>query len=220
MMGREEFLRSLALFEGVADQALARLADDLQPRTVPVGAFIFHQGDVGSTCYLIERGRVRIFVLGEDGRELSVRVLGSGEIIGEMSLLDHLPRSASAQAMEKTDLFVLHHDRLRRYLRDYPSLAFNLLQALSARIRQINEQAEELATMTVEERLMCQLRKFAEWSGEPTADGLRIAIPLTQTELATLVGTSRESVNRSLARLRDAGKVRLKNGWIVVTESL
>ena len=94
----------------------------------------------------------------------------------------------------------------------------NLMQALSARIRQINEQAEELATMTVEERLMCQLRKFAEWSGKPTADGLRIAIPLTQTELATLVGTSRESVNRSLSRLRNAGKVRLKNGWIVVTE--
>lgn len=218
MMSREEFLRSLPLFKGMDDQALVQLASDLQPWVVTADEFIFHQGDTGSTCYLIERGRVRIFVLGENGQELSVRVFGPGRIIGEMSLLDDLPRSASAQAMTETHLLLLHRDRLHHYLHDYPALALNLMQALSGRIRQLNEQVEELATMTVEERLMCQLRKFAACNGKPTADGVRIAIPLTQTELATLVGTSRESVNRSLGRLRNAGKVHLRDGWIVVSE--
>ena len=114
-MNREEFLRSLLLFEGLDDRALAQLASDLQPQAVAAGEFIFHQGDTGSTCYLIERGRVRIFILGEDGHELSVRVFGPGEIIGEMSLLDDLPRSASAQTMKETQLLILHQDRLRRY---------------------------------------------------------------------------------------------------------
>jgi CRP/FNR family transcriptional regulator len=94
----------------------------------------------------------------------------------------------------------------------------NLLRALSARLRSSTVEAEELASLTVVERLVRQLEKLAEWSGTPVSGGTRISIPMTQQELATLIGTSRESVNRGLVRLRREGKVRLEKGWIVLLD--
>jgi CRP/FNR family transcriptional regulator len=101
-------------------------------------------------------------------------------------------------------------------LQQSPKLALNLLQALSARLRSSTEDAGELASLTVVERLERQLQKLAEWSGTPVPDGVRIVIPMTQQELATMIGTSRESVNRALVQLRRQGKVRLEKGWIVL----
>jgi CRP-like cAMP-binding protein len=87
---------------------------------------------------------------------------------------------------------------------------------MSARLRYATEGAEELASLTVTERLMRRLERLAQWSGVPVTGGVRIVPPMTQQELAALVGTSRESINRSLVRLRNQGKVRWDRGWIVL----
>jgi CRP/FNR family cyclic AMP-dependent transcriptional regulator len=83
----------------------------------------------------------------------------------------------------------------------------------------MTEEAEGLVTLTVSDRLIARLRRLAEWSGRPVKDGVRITLPMTQQELAALVGTSRESVNRALATLRRQGKVHLDNGWIVLLDT-
>ena len=218
MSERANFLKSIPLFQGLSDRALERLAQDMRQHVVPAGELLFLQGDPGHTCHIIEQGKVRVFVLGEDGRELSVRILGPGEIIGEMALFDDQPRSASVEAMEETYTLELHHDVFIQYVRDHPSLALNLLSGLSERLRKVTTDAEELASLTVSERLMRRLQRLAEWAGAPTTGGTRITLPLTQEELATMVGTSRESINRALVRLRREGKVELRNGWIVLAD--
>jgi CRP/FNR family cyclic AMP-dependent transcriptional regulator len=213
---RVTLLQSLPLFTGLADEALHQLAENCQRRRFRTGEIVCYQGDPGSTCHIITKGRVRIFLAGEEGRELSVRILGPGEIFGEMALFEGLPRSANVEALEETQTLELQRDVLLGLLQQSPKLALNLLQALSARLRSSTEDAGELASLTVVERLERQLQKLAEWSGTPVPDGVRIVIPMTQQELATMIGTSRESVNRALVQLRRQGKVRLEKGWIVL----
>ncbi|MBN1179625.1 MAG: Crp/Fnr family transcriptional regulator [Anaerolineae bacterium] len=215
---RAAFLQSIPLFQDMGEQALQRLAEDIQSHVTQPGALIFRQGDAAYTCHIVRRGKVRVFVLGEDGRELSVRILGPGEIIGEMALLDDQPRSASVEALEETETLKLHRNAFMRYVQEHPALALSLLRSLSDRLRLATADAEEMASLTVSERLVRRLRRLAEWSGKPVAGGTRITLPMTQEELATLVGTSRESVNRALVRLRREGKVTLKDGWIVLSD--
>ena len=207
-------LRSLSLFRDLSDDALRYLATESRACTFQVGEVIFYQGDPGYTCHVIVRGKVRVLVVGEDGRELAVRILGPGEIVGEMALFEDLPRSANVETLERTQTLELHRDALLHCVRKSPPLALSLLRALSARLRHVTADAEGLASLTVAERLMRRLRKLAEWSGKPVPGGVRIMLPMTQQELAALVGTSRESVNRALVRLRRQGRVRLEQGWI------
>jgi CRP/FNR family cyclic AMP-dependent transcriptional regulator len=213
---RATILQSLPLFKGLDNRALHQLAKNTRLREFQAGEVICYQGDPGSTCHFVIQGRVRVFLVGEDGRELSVRILVPGEIFGEMALLEGLPRSANVEALENTQTLEIAHDVLLDCLRKSPVLALNLLQDLSARLRSSTVDAEELALLTVDERLTRQLHKLAEWSGVPVPDGVRIMVPMTQQELAALIGTSRESVNRALVRLRRQGRVRLEKGWIVL----
>jgi CRP/FNR family cyclic AMP-dependent transcriptional regulator len=216
---RVAFLRSLPLFSGLTGDELRFLAGEAQMREYEAGTIIFHAGEQGYTCHIIVKGKVRVYVIGEEGRELSVSIFGPGEIVGEMALFEDLPRSASVEAIEPTTTLELHQNVLLHGLEHSPTLARSLLRALSARLRHMTEEAEGLASLTVSDRLILRLRRLAEWSGRPVTDGVRITLPMTQQELAALVGTSRESVNRALATLRRQGKVRLDNGWIILLDT-
>ena len=216
---RVTFLRSLPLFSGLTGEELRFLAGEARACEYEAGEIIFHEGDPGYTCHIIVKGKVRIYVIGEDGRELSVSILGPGEIVGEMALFEDLPRSASVEAIEPATTLELHQNVLLHGLERSPTLARSLLRALSERLRHMTEEAEGLATLTVSDRLIARLRRLAEWSGRPVTDGVRITLPMTQQELAALVGTSRESVNRALATLRRQRKVRLDNGWIILLDT-
>ncbi len=215
-MDRTKLFRSLPLFDGLDDDTLEHLAAQSHERRFQAGETIIYQGEPGSNCYIIVRGRVRVFVTGEDGRELAMRIFGPGEIVGEMALFEDLPRSANVEALEATQTLELHRDALIRCLQEAPTLALSLLRYLSARLRYTTEESEGLATLTVAERLLRRLQRLAEWSGMPVPGGVRIVPPMTQQELAALVGTSRESVNRALVRLREQDKVQLDDGWIVL----
>lgn len=209
-------LRAVPLFQGLDEGTLHHLVKDAWQRQFSAGDIICYQGDPGSTCHIIIQGRVRVFVMDEDGRELSVRIMGPGEMIGEMALLDSLPRSASIEALEKTHTLELNRDALLQCLQESPQLSLNLLQSFSSRLRSSTVEAGELASLTVVERLMRRLQQLAELAGQPVSDGVRVMLPMTQQDLAALVGTSRESVNRALVRLRRQGKVRLEQGWVIL----
>lgn len=209
-------LQSLAIFHNLNEATLRCLVGEATHCHFKTGETIMHQGASGVTCHVIQRGRVRVFVIGEDGRELSVRILGPGEIVGEMAIFEDLPRSANVEALEETWTLELNRESLIHCLQKSPDLALKLLATLSARLRHATAEAGDLALLPVPERLMHHLEKLAHWAGRPVSDGLQIMVPMTQQELATLVGTSRESINRALVRLRLQGKIRMEGGWIIV----
>jgi CRP/FNR family transcriptional regulator len=211
-------LRYHPWFEDLSPDALKFLISASRRRIHTAGSTIYRQGEPGTTCHIIIEGRVRVFVVTQDGRELTFRIMGPGEMMGEMALFEDLPRSASIVAVSETHTLELDEEILLRALRRSPGLALGMLRALSAKLRTTTEDAENLASLSVAERLYQRLKRLAAWSGYRVEDGVRIVPPLTQQELATLVGTTRESVNRALVRLRAQSKLRWEDGWITLLD--
>lgn len=213
---RLDFLRGISLFAEMDDDELERLAADFRPHRFDADQTIFFQGDRGDALYIIESGRVRIYVLAEDGQEVSVTLYGPGDLFGEMALLDQRPRSATAVAMEDTRLFVLPRRYFYYHLRESYQLALNLMSTLSIRLRQTTEAVQSLTSLDVSQRMVKKLLHLAGRQGRRTREGICIRGRLTQQELASLIGSSRESANRALRALERKGLIDFQNGRIVL----
>ena len=216
-MSKVRLLRNVPLFAGLSDDELEALADSLGRRTFAKGMIIFHQGSHGQNLYLIESGKVRIFLLSESGQEISVNIYGPGDVFGELTLLDGLPRSAGAMAMEKTVTLTLHRDDFLRHLESYPRMARSILEVLSARVRYTTDYAESLAFLDVYGRVAAKLLELADRYGmEKDGGEIEIELRLTQAELAGWVGASRESVNKVLGTFRDQGLIEVEGKKISI----
>ncbi len=144
------FLKTVRMFAEMDDGELARLAGDLRRRSLLAGETLFFQGDPGHAVYILESGTVRIYVHAEDGQEVSVVLYGAGDLFGEMSLLDQLPRSATAVATEDAVLWVMSDEDFCLHLRTSPQLALNVMLTLSTRLRETNEKIKSFVSMAQE----------------------------------------------------------------------
>ncbi|MBN1485669.1 MAG: Crp/Fnr family transcriptional regulator [Chloroflexia bacterium] len=213
---RWRFLTHIPIFAGMEEEELARIAADMQRKRCRAGENLFYQGDRGDALYIVESGLVRIYVLSEEGQEVSVVLCSRGDFFGELALLDEEPRSATAVAMEETTLWVLSRPAFFRHLRENYTLALNLMHVLSARVRRTTEEFKSMATLDVSQRIIRKLLELARWRGRHTDRGLRIRGQLTQQELASLVGSSRESTNRALRALERQGLIDMEQGRILL----
>lgn len=218
MNTRLDFLKHIALFHGLTESELTSLSADFVSRQFRQGDMIFLQGDPGQSLYLIESGRVRIYVQADSGQETSVIYYTTGDIFGELSVIDGLPRSASATALDDTVVLMLSRDRLRAHLRTLPQLAHNFMQALSVRVRYSTLQVGSRTLLDVPARLARKLVELAQLHGEVAADGVRLNVTLTQSELASLIGATRESINKALAHLKREGVIRLDQNQITILD--
>jgi CRP-like cAMP-binding protein len=215
---RIEFLKRLSLFANLNDAELTALVQDLTVRHFQQGETIFFQGDPGQALYLIETGRVRIYVQDDSGQEISVIFLSAGDIFGELAVIDGLPRSASASAADETNVHVLSRERLRAHLRASPQLAYNFMQALAVRVRYSTLQVGNLTLHDVPGRLARKLLELAQGNGRVAADGVRIDMALTQSDLASLIGATRESTNKALGNFRRSGIIRIEQNHITIVD--
>jgi len=216
-MSKVTLLRNVPFFASLSDQELEVLAESLGKRTFGKGMIIFHKGSPGQTMYIIESGKVRIFILSESGQEISVNIYGPGDVFGELALLDGLPRSAGAVAMEKTVTFNLHRDDFLRHLEVCPRMARSIMEVLSTRVRYTTDYAESLAFLDVYGRVAAKLLELSDRYGVQK-EGIEIELRLTQAELASWVGTSRESVNKVLGTFRDYGLIEVEGQRITILD--
>ena len=222
-MSRVAMLRKVSLFAGLSDQEFEVLADSLGKRTFGKGMIIFHKGSPGQTLYVIESGKVRIFILSESGQEISVNIYGPSDVFGELSLLDGLPRSAGAVAVERTVTYTLHRDDFLRHLEAYPRMAKSIMEVLSTRLRYTTIYAESLSFLDVYGRVAAKLLELADRyglrnDGKDGINGIEINLRLTQAELATWVAATRESVNKVLGTLRDQGLIQVEGQRITILD--
>jgi CRP/FNR family transcriptional regulator, cyclic AMP receptor protein len=210
-------LKNVSLFSQLADDTLAGLATQARRHTYRKDTVIFHKDQAGDALYVVESGRVRIFLPTAAGEELTVDIAGAGDVFGELALLDGRPRSASAQAQEDTVVFTLSRDEFLKYLGRTPQLGAALVELLSRRLRHVTDYAESLAFLDVYARLVRTLLEMADRYGLQ-GDGIEIDFALTQTALATMVGATRERVNRALAALRMQGLIELRGKKIVLLD--
>lgn len=214
-----DLLRKAPLFAGLPEDELRALASHLGKRAFGKGMILFHKDSPGQILYLIESGLIRIFVLSEAGQEMTLNLHGPGECFGEISLLDGKPRSAGALALEPTIAYTLHRDDFFCCLRDYPSLTQRILELLADRLRHLTAFAECLAFLDVPGRLAAALLELAERHGTKRDDGaVEIDLHLTQTELATWVGATREMVNKALGVFRDRGWITIEGQAIRIAD--
>ncbi|GAC1567456.1 MAG: Crp/Fnr family transcriptional regulator [Ktedonobacteraceae bacterium] len=197
------YLKQVSLFADLADEDIHRLMSAAKRRAFRSGEVIFHREDPGQVLYMIKEGKVKICIISPDGQEISLAVLGKGEHFGEFALLDGLPRSADAIALEKVECYTLQRSDFHNAIMKNPRIAIQVLEALTRRLRNTDEMVEDLIFLDVYGRVAKKLLELADAHGIKTESGIRIDVRLTQQELASMVGASRESVNKVMGYFTD-----------------
>ncbi len=208
-----DVLRQVPLFTGLSETDLLAFAAVLRERTYPRGGVIMMQGERGDALYLLAEGQVKVVLIGEDGREVILSVLGPGSVFGEMALLDDEPRSAHVVAMVDSSLLMLRREDFQARLRKSPDIGLALLRELSRRLRRADDTIGSLALRDVNGRIAHLLLELAA-----EEDGERITRQLTHATIAQMVGASRESVSRTLSTLATAGVLRMTRREIVLLD--
>ncbi|HEU4759383.1 MAG TPA: Crp/Fnr family transcriptional regulator [Dehalococcoidia bacterium] len=212
LLARVPFLAALSS----ADRE--NLAAAGQRRRFGKGQTIFHKDDPGQSLFIIEEGAVRIYLPTAQGADLTVAVLGAGDFFGDVALLDGRPRSASAAALEATATFTVDRADFIRLLESRPSAAMAVLAAVTRRLRETDEMAADLAFLDVAGRLAKKLLELAQSHGAPLERGVRLTLPLTQEDLASMVGVTRESANRHLSAFRRRGLIDSRGRYFVILD--
>jgi CRP/FNR family cyclic AMP-dependent transcriptional regulator len=210
-----EALAAVPLFAGYDDAMLAEVVSTARTRRFRRGEVIFHRGDPGTMLFIVARGRVKISVPTEGGDEALLAVMRPSDFFGELSLLDGAPRSATASALETVEVWTLHRDDLLRPMLDVPGGAA-MLGALACRLRRTDAMVEEIGYMDLDARLARALLRLADEHGVDGPGGVTIDLPLTQTDLAAMVGATRPRVNLLLGAYQDAGLIRLVGRAVIV----
>jgi CRP/FNR family cyclic AMP-dependent transcriptional regulator len=212
-----ELLRRVPLFSELSEEDLERVQSVAIPRSFPKGVRVFHEGDHSDSCYIVRSGDLRVTREHSDGRAIALATLASGDIFGELAMLDGQARSASVETLSDAELLALPAADMRRLLAAHPEITIKLVVALTRRLRETNERISRQSFQTVPSRVAGVLAQLiAEEADPPGREG--VTIRMTQADLAQLAGTSRESVSRFLATLERAGVVRVGRGRVTVIE--
>ncbi len=193
------FLHSRNILADLPRQFSSRLLDGAKPIVLAEGHALFRKDEPGDGCYWIERGILKVSVASRRGEERILAVLGPGAIVGELAMLDDLPRSATVEAISESQLIFVSRTDFTQCLRDHPEVYGYLVSALVARLRQADEETAAASFLTVKARVARALLNLAKHLGRGAAPD-RIEIPhrIRQGDLAAMAGVARENVSRTL----------------------
>jgi CRP-like cAMP-binding protein len=181
------------------------------------GQALFTEGDLADRVFVIERGWVTITSIAPGGREILLGLRGPGDVIGDLSALDGAPRSATALAAGDVEATVAPGSALTRALSD-AATAMELLRVLASRLRDADRKRLEFAALDTLGRVAWRLQELAERFGEPTTDGIEVELPLSQEQLASWCGASREATVKALAALRTLGCISTGRRTVVIRD--
>jgi CRP-like cAMP-binding protein len=215
-MDDRELLRTVPVFADLSDPDIESLSRLCTRRRYPKDTVVFFENEEGDFFFMIVEGRIKVTILGDDGREIILSVLGPGDFFGEMALLDNEPRSATAIAAEETELLCLHRNDLSTVLADNRAILTSFIKVLTSRLRKANHQISTLALLDVYGRVARVIMEMAKEEGRRLKDG-RIAFRrATHQEIANRIGTTRETVTRMLKEIERQGLIEIDGKEIVV----
>ncbi len=201
-MSAAAVLQKVPLFGQLGPIDLQRVVEVARERSYPKNSVILFEDDPGDALYVVADGQVKVVLIGEDGREVILSVMGTGEFFGEMALIDDEPRSAHVIAMEDSTLVVLRREDFQPILAQVPMIALALLKELSRRLRRVDEKVGSLV-----------LLELADEAG-----GERIRRRLTHHTIAQMIGSSRETVSRTMRDLVDKGVIAVSRKDITIRD--
>ncbi len=209
-------LEKISLFLDLSEfelEAVSRLA---VTRSFQKNTMVLCEGDQSDSMYVVLSGQVKVFLSDEDGKEVTLNLQGKGEYFGELALLDEAPRSASVVTVEDTRLTVISKKAFDQCMSHNPDIALKVIRGLARRLRELTENVRSLALMDVYGRVARILLELAEDRGGKKV----IAQRLTQRDIASMVGASREMVSRILRDLSEGGYISITRKVITINERL
>lgn len=213
-----QLLSHSTLFTGLDEKTLAYLGERAVRRTFEKGRTLFYQGDMGDTLYVVAEGLVKVWVSSGDGEEMVMATLRRPDAFGELSAVDGRGRSASATVLEPSVLVSIDRTTLLDSVHRNPNVADSMMRALGGLARKITEQASDLVFLDLTGRVAKCLVHLTERDGRAEGDVTILELPLTQTELAEMVGGSRQSVNHILKTFEHRGLLELRGREVAILD--
>ncbi|MBB1600231.1 MULTISPECIES: Crp/Fnr family transcriptional regulator [Variovorax] len=218
MLSNLELLRRVPLFAALTPTQSASIADAIVKKRFKRAEMVVEQGKKSDSLFIILTGRARVMSTDSRGREVILATLQPGDYIGEMSLIDDEPHSATVRTEVQTDVLMLDRDAFSRCLPENSSMSYNIMRGLVQRLRHADRKIESLALMDVYGRVARSLIEFAVDDGQ---GNLKIRDKISRQDLAKMVGASREMVSRVMKDLEERGFVQTQvDGSMIVKERL
>ena len=214
-----ESLKRCPLFAHVETPALREVARGLRRRRFRRNEVIFHQGDPGDSLHIVASGAVKIVLPSTEGEEAIIATLRPGDFFGELALLDGAPHSATATALEITETLVLPRAAFRELLDRDAGLRDALFAGLTTELRRLTGHVEELHFLDLAGRLAMRLTRLAQGVHPDARGEIHLDWPYTQSDLAAMIGGTRQSVNKLLSGLVDDGLVRIERDTLVIADA-
>lgn len=206
-------LKKVPLFASLSEADLQNLASLLRWKGIGKGEILFRQGDEGTALYIIMQGRIKIS-LSRRMEKMTLAILGQGEFLGEMALLDGQPRSADAVALEDSHLYALNRKDFLSFLINNEHAVRAILNSLSVRLRKTDDLLAEMCFLSLSARLAKKLVELAESQVPDDKNCRECILKISQQELGDILGVSRESINKELKILRDKGILATSRNFI------
>lgn len=211
-------LARVPLFAGLGEADLAQLAAASYTKRLRSRQELCHKGDEGSQLYVVLRGRLRVGSTSAEGTDVLFNIMNPGDVIGEMALLVGGERTATVTALDECELLGLDRRDFLPLLRRDTDFAVRVLELLAERVKRLSELVEDAVFLNLPGRLAKKLLGLAHAYGKSTAAGVRIDLKLSQTDLSTMVGTTRESVNKQMRLWVDEGVLRMEGGYVTLLQ--
>lgn len=211
-----QLLRNLPLFSDLTDEELERIAAIAIPRSYPKKALIFAEGCPREAVYFIVEGLVKTFKVDTNGHEQIVSLLGKGDMFPHTGFFDQSPYPANAEAVKRSQIFAIPIHSFEQLLLSTPTIAVKVLRVMGAKIRELQEKLQELTYKDVRQRIISILLRLAEAHGTTQGEAVVLRLPVTHQDLASMAGTTRESVNRMLNELRRRQILKMDRNHIIL----
>ncbi len=215
---RRQLLADSELFGVLSEAQIEDLLDRSAIQRAAAGEEIVHEGDPSTHFYVLLAGRVAVSMRSPDGRDMVIRLIEPGENFGEIAVLDGQPRTASARAQVACELISMSRSEFEGYIKRTPEIALRLLQRMAQQLRVTSEILKDNVFLPLPQRLAKMLVSLANRYGEPTDDGMRIDLSLSQRLAAEMVGSTRESVNAQMLEWDKAGLLLRSRGSITIRD--
>ncbi len=211
-------LKSSELFVGLSDEELRVIAQPARLMTVPKGRLLQLHSNSQDSVYLLKFGGIKVIRISPDGKELILDIIASGQMFGESSLLDDEPLDSMGVALEDSSVCVIPRAAFAQYLRRKPELLLRLAKLVGLRKRKIERRLEALLSKNVSGRLANMLLQLSSEYGVPDSRGTLLRIRLSQQEIGSFIGASREAVNQTLSDFRRQGLIDLEERRLIIRQ--
>ena len=213
------YLKHCDLFQRLPPDEIARVESRAKLKSFPRGSLIYLPNDQGDAVLLLTSGRVKIYHITSEGKQAVLALIDPGELFGELAVFDGGQREEFAEAMEACHVVLIPHDEIQRLMMQHPDVSMGVTRLMGLRRKRIERRLKSLLFRSNRERLVHLLIELAEKYGRRTSDGVALAIKLSHQELASIIGSTRETVTVILGELQDEQSVLIRRRQLILTRA-